>query len=559
MLIFSWMTIAPLFHPGFFPMHDDTQVVRVQQMAQALKDLQFPVRWVSDLGYGYGYPIFNFYAPLPYYVGGIFNLLGFDALFSTKIMFLLGILFSGVFMYFLAHEFFGKPGGILAGLFYLYAPYHAIDIYVRGAVGEFWAMAFLPLMIWGFYKVGKYSIEKSNSQLKDKNKVWKWIIICALGYAGVILSHNLTAMMATPFLATGLLICFVWLMSERRFLAMRYLLYAFILGLGLSAFFWLPAIYEMKFTNISSQVGGGANFRDHFACLSQLWDSPWGFGGSAPDCLNDGFSFKVGKLHLILSVIAFLLVLFWWGRKRKTSLIILPAVFYLGFSIFMMTSASTFIWESIKPMVYIQYPWRFLVFIIFASSFLAGSIFIFIKNRLILITVFLLSSMILLFYNSKYFQPSQYLDLKADDYINEENIKWKTSKISDEFLTKGFPKPKNPNDIIREKIISTDKTAKLSNLEIRSNKYKFEVDGENGDLILVKVALFPGWKVLVDGKEKHFMYKSGQIILAVPPGKHKVEVAFKNTLPRIVGNVLSGLSILILVGRLYYVRKKVKS
>src|SRR3990172_3966639 len=119
-------------------MHDDTQVVRVQQMAQALRDGQFPVRWVADLGYGYGYPIFNFYSPLPYYIGGFFNLIGFDALVATKIMFALGILLSGIFMYFLAREFWGEVGGIVSGLFYVYAPYHALDIYVRGAVDEFW-------------------------------------------------------------------------------------------------------------------------------------------------------------------------------------------------------------------------------------------------------------------------------------------------------------------------------------------------------------------------------------------------------------------------------------
>ncbi|MCJ7792887.1 MAG: hypothetical protein MUP45_02835, partial [Candidatus Marinimicrobia bacterium] len=93
-LLLSLGAIVPLFHPGFFPMHDDTQVVRVQQMAQALRDNQLPVRWVGDLGYGYGYPIFNFYAPLAYYVGAGFNLIGFGALQATKLMFLCGILLS---------------------------------------------------------------------------------------------------------------------------------------------------------------------------------------------------------------------------------------------------------------------------------------------------------------------------------------------------------------------------------------------------------------------------------------------------------------------------------
>ena len=120
-LILSFWAIRPLLTFGFFPIHDNTQVVRVQQMASALQDGQFPVRWVRDLGYGYGYPLFNFYAPLVYYVGAFFNLIGFNSLIATKMMMGLGVLLAGVFMYFLAREFWGKIGGIAAALFYVYA------------------------------------------------------------------------------------------------------------------------------------------------------------------------------------------------------------------------------------------------------------------------------------------------------------------------------------------------------------------------------------------------------------------------------------------------------
>ena len=97
-LFISILTILPLFRDGFFPIHDDAQIVRVQQMTKALQDGQFPVRWVSDLGYGYGYPIFNFYAPLPYYIGSVFDLIGFSPLTATKIMMGIGMLVAGLTM-----------------------------------------------------------------------------------------------------------------------------------------------------------------------------------------------------------------------------------------------------------------------------------------------------------------------------------------------------------------------------------------------------------------------------------------------------------------------------
>ena len=553
-LSLSIFSILPFFHPGFFPIHDDTQVVRVYEMAQALRDGQFPVRWVGDLGYGFGYPLFNFYAPLPYYVGALPSLFGLDILLATKLMFIVGILISGLFMYLLAQEFFGKSGGILAALFYVYAPYYALDIYVRGAVGEFWAMAFLPLMALGFYKV--FTISNTTAV---SSKAWKWIVVGAVGYAGVILSHNLTAMMTVPFLIVGLVAYSFWSFRKKKPYPKPYTLYPIFLALGLSAFYWLPSIWEMRFTDVSSQIGGGADFRDHFVCLSQFWNSPWGFGGSAPGCLFDGMSFQIGKLQIILTFVVFLLSLFGWRRERSRSLLILLAIHYLLLAIFMATGYSRPIWEAIAPMAYIQYPWRFLVFATFFISLSAASIVIFFQNRILRLIVISLLLAMLLPYRIKYFQPQQYLNLQTDDYINEENIKWKTSKISDEFLPKNFPKPKNPDEVVKEKIIPLDESVQISNLRIKSSRYNFDFSSQKDTLVLAQVAYFPGWKVFIDGKENPIMVEDGKIAFALPSGQHRAEVIFKNTFIRNFGNALSLISFIILIGGFFYGRRKVKS
>src|SRR3990167_10206008 len=96
-LLLSFWAVSPFFTSGFFPIHDNTQVQRVYEMGKSLSAGMFPVRWVADLGFGYGYPIFNFYAPMSYYFGTFFYLLGFNALLATKIMMVAGILISGVF------------------------------------------------------------------------------------------------------------------------------------------------------------------------------------------------------------------------------------------------------------------------------------------------------------------------------------------------------------------------------------------------------------------------------------------------------------------------------
>ena len=59
--ILTFVAVKPMFIKGYFPMHDDTQPARVFALAQELKQGIFPVRLVGSLGYGYGYPLFNFY------------------------------------------------------------------------------------------------------------------------------------------------------------------------------------------------------------------------------------------------------------------------------------------------------------------------------------------------------------------------------------------------------------------------------------------------------------------------------------------------------------------
>jgi len=516
-LILSFFAVRPLLHIGFFPMHDDTQVVRVYEMAQALKAGQFPVRWVGDLGYGFGYPIFNFYAPLPYYVGAFFNLIGFNPLLATKSMFGLGVILAGISMYLLAKEFFGPLGGLVAALFYLYAPYHALDVYVRGAVGEFWAMAMLPLVFLGLYQI-----------FKNRRK---GLITGVIGFAGVILSHNLTAMMLVPFLViTGIVMV---IFSKNKKLFILYTSYFILLSLALSAFYWLPALTEMGLTKVFGQIGGGADFRDHFVYLDQIWASPWGFAGSAVGRL-DGMSFMLGKLHLILALVCLLTL-------SKSALL---AFAFLLVSIFLTTGYSQFIWEAIKPMAFIQYPWRFLALSTFFASFCAGAVTLWLpKKKVIKWAVSAALILGLLFLNIKYFQPQTYLNLGVKNYINEENLKWKTSKISDEYLPKDFPVPQNSSEVAWEKIKLIKGVAEFKNQILKPHQYSFEILAQTDSEILVNLAYFPGWELWINGKEAKSTLDSGRIKQSVPAGSHKILLKLTNTPVRTLANLISLISL----------------
>jgi len=553
-LIFSFFAFKSLLMPGFFPIHDDTQVARVFEMTKALKDGMFPVRWSEDLGYGFGYPIFNFYNPFPYYVGGFISLFGANALLSTKLMMLLGVILAGFSMYVLAKEFWGKWGGILASLFYIYAPYHAVDIYVRGDVAEFWAYALIPLLFYSLWKI-------------YKEQKWKYVVLFSVSFALIIISHNLTAVMISPFLVAGVALGSFFPDKGRKLLTFFYSFLGILLGLLLSAFYSLPVILEMKYTNILSQIGGGANFRDHFVCPGQLWTSVWGYGGSVPGC-NDGLSFMIGKYHIILSAFLFLLAIFLllsgkfgnYFEKEKQKLIVI-VISFIGFltAIFFTLEISKPVWELISPMSFLQYPWRFLVVSAFFTSFISGAIIWvlgkFVSNKAGNFAISVILSIGIVLVSAKFFVPQVYLPKTSEDYTLNSVISWTTSKISDEYMPKNFRQPKNVTQIANFSNLNS-KDLKVVEFTRKTQELSLDLLVYKDINLVLPLAYFPAWKGTLDGQSIPLTQNKSGILIALPEGRHSLKLAFVSTVPETVGNLLSLAGIVVLFIGIIQSRKK---
>lgn len=548
-LVLSVFTVVPFFHSGFFPIHDNTQVARVYEMGKALRDGMFPVRWTNDLGYGYGYPIFNFYDPLPYYIGGAISLLGLNALLATKIMMVLGILFAGISMYFLAGQFWGDLGGIFSALFYMYAPYHALDAYVRGDVAEFWAFAFIPLIFYGLWKI--YKQEK-----------WRYVIISSIAFACVVISHNLTAMMVSPFLvAFAIYLVF----KSRKKKVSLYIIASFVIGLLLSAFYWLPAILELKYTNVSAILTGGSNFRDNFVCLTQLWTSPWGYGGSTKGCI-DGLSFMVGKYHIILSALTLIFAVFVLAsrkykaifEKEKSTLIILSFLGFLVSGVFTLQISQP-IWELIKPMEFLQYPWRFLLMMVFFSSFSAGFLFWvlekFVKNKLISKIILIILSIGFIFVSLKFFAPESYSRVDSNHYTNSYALEWVTSKVSDEYMPLSFQTPKTLAGIASFSKLNS-KTIQISSLSQKTQTVNVTINSTKDQSIVIPIAYFPAWSVSIDGQPVSIKKNTKGILIDIPQGQHQYEIIFKQTPIELFANALSIIGLLSLFLGIIHLNKK---
>ena len=117
---------------------------------RAIRDGVLYPRWMPDFNSGFGYPFFNIYPPGAFYLGEAFHLLGLDFVTATKLVFGLGIVLSGLTMYLFARRLWGRAGGLVAAVAYMYVPYRLVDVYVRGAQAESLIFAAFPLAMWAF-------------------------------------------------------------------------------------------------------------------------------------------------------------------------------------------------------------------------------------------------------------------------------------------------------------------------------------------------------------------------------------------------------------------------
>lgn len=525
----SYFAFRALLVPGFFPMHDATQVGRVVVMGRALRNGQFPVRWVSGLGYGYGYPIFNFYGPLPYYVGGILYALGLSGLAATKAMIAFGIVLSGVSMYLAARKGLGDLGAVVTSVFYVYAPYHAVEVYVRGAVGELWVLPFLPFLLWGFLMVGA-------------GKTKRGIIVGGVGLAGIILSHTLLGYATTLLILVSVGIGWCIAKVKGAGIHLKDSLALVAVGLGLSAFFWLPATWEMGYTNVASQVGPTANVFDHFICPSELWDAPWGFGGSAPGCI-DGLSFKLGKIQILTAVLALFIAFF--KRIKFNGLFSLASLVTLV-SLFFTLPLSAPLWKIVPQFTFLQYPWRFLTLAIFGLSLLTGTIIKFLGNAFIRVAASALLVAGVIVTNAKLFTP-QYQYAKEDaEFETSTELRWRVSKISDEYLPPSIVRPRIPQEVAGSPVSSTHSLEVETEID-RETYGKFMLMSKLNQSVPIARAYFPGWRYWVNGQEVLPTLTRGLPSVTVPEGQSVVEIRFGNTPVRTLANAVSLLTLFLLL------------
>ncbi len=341
---------------------------RLQQLETALRDGHFPVRWMPDANYGYGYPFFNFYAPLSIYIAAVFRFLGFSFVRSLELAQLSGFMLAAWGMFLLAQRWLKSEwAAFLASVAYTVAPFHLVNIYVRGdSLAEFWAMAWYPWVLMAADSLLHYVGPKFP---------YGRVAAFALAYAALILSHNISALIFTPFLLFFLLL---WGLAQarssfeaeqarpkrsRRQIWLSILL-ALLLGLALAAWFFTPALVEKDLAQLGPVTEGFFHYSNHFRGLELVQSSPL-FDYS----VSGGRAFRLGLVQAIMTLLGMLALIYAAFRKQLVSPVIaLFILLSLFVATFMITPLSRFLWEYLPLLSFTQFPWRFLSVQAFAAA-----------------------------------------------------------------------------------------------------------------------------------------------------------------------------------------------
>ena len=527
LVILTLPTYSKLFKTGFFPMQDDLQAFRVYEMDKCYTDLQIPCRWVPDAGYQYGYPQFNYYPPLPYYLGAGLHRIGFQYIDSVKILFILGYIFSAITLYVLVKTISkDKWAGVIAALVYTYIPYKAVEVYVRGALSEFWAQIFFPLILWAIYKVIKTG--------KTKHLIWMSVSIFLL-----MTTHVLMTMIFVP---VAILWAAFWL-YQGKWKNLSKIISGGLLGFGLSAFFILPVLFERKFTHTEGLLSGYFDYRQHFVSLFKLFISrEWGYGSSGFP--NEKLNLSLGMVHWISGlVITPVIAVIGFKKHKKISLLILGLAGVTLASIFMIHMKSSFIWAEMPLLWYMQFPWRFLAVSIFLLCLLTGLLVSLSGKYKHLLGVILVLASFALTIN--YFVPKAWLNITDSDKFSGDSLeKQLTISIFDylPIYAKLPPYSKAPE---LPEVLKGD--AKFLEYNKGSNFQTGVVKALSESQIRIPLFDFPGMEVKVDGKVTDHInndcsgerYCLGLITFNLPAGEHSIEARLTDTPIRKIGNIIT--------------------
>jgi hypothetical protein len=340
------MVVLPLILNGCSCGHDfDFHLISWMEAAAQFKAGVWHPAWAFSPAWNAGEPRFVFYPPVSWTLGAVLGMaLRWGAV--PIVYTWLAVASSGFAMYRLAEEITGTKrsvGSLIASAVYMANPYMLFTAYERTAYAELLAAAWIPLLIAAI--------------LRERVTVLRTAIPVALLWltnapAAVMGCYALALLAAVRLVALGRSA------PARACLALASRVVGGVaLGLGLAAFYIVPAAYERRWVQIAMAMVSGMRIGDNFL-FHHTGDAPH------DEVLHTASVIAV----TILCAAAIALAAAWFrlrgangdsgGRspgEKNAAVALAILILAIGF---LLTPLSSAFWRSAPEMAFLQFPWR---------------------------------------------------------------------------------------------------------------------------------------------------------------------------------------------------------
>ena len=516
--LLSWMEVARAWHSGLVYPH-----------------------WVQDANYGAGEPRLIFYPPASWLLGALLGMV--TSWHAAPVLFvLLALLTAGGSMYLLAREWAPPEGATFAACLYVANPYAMFVAYERSAFGELLAAAWLPLLVL-------FALRRRAS-----------VAPLGLSVAALWLTNSPAAVIGSYLLAV--LALGMWIAEGKPWPALR-AAGGMALGLGLAAFYIVPAAFEQRWVQIERAINPGMRVEDSFL-----------FAHTA-----DAFHDQVLRTASWILVIEFAgagvaAYLAWRKRAGGSARIVVTAM--LPVLLLLQLPASEVLWAHAPHLKFLQFPWRWLMALSVAGCTLAGMAVVRQARWRILAAGFLIATMGI-GSSVLFFQPCD-----EEDAVVAQVAGFRLgqgTEGTDEYTPIGVDNAAVQQHLPLVRVLrsaqddTADDTA-ADNPEWRAGgpgSIPAQVDARrrNGEYWTVSVVTpetsyavlrlmdYPSWQVTVDGQSVNSRPSREDGLMTVPlnAGSHVVEVHWAPTRDVEVGRAISAIALLALAAAAIAERK----
>ncbi|HSA84444.1 MAG TPA: 6-pyruvoyl-tetrahydropterin synthase-related protein [Patescibacteria group bacterium] len=525
LVLIAILPLVSMLRPGSYESGDLSEHIKLSIMFfNELSQGHIIPSW-TDLGCsGYGCPVFSFIYILPYYLIAFLHILGFTFVDSTKLFLALSFIASGVTMYLWMKEEFGEKAGFIAGVFYLFAPYHLVDLHFRNAIGEMAAFALLPLCFLFTKKV-----------LTEINK--KWILFNATALGLLILSHLTATIIALPFLiGYGLLITKRKKQKWKK--SFLFLGFSFLLGLLFTCFYWLPIAFEGKF--IYWGVFGAITLYP----INDLLFSPWRYGLLFQGPYGE-HSHLIGYIHIIIVLYAFILLFKNKIKEKQTKILLWFFLIIFFGTIFMILPISQPLWDSIPLIKGFQFSYRLLIFSALCTSVIAAVILKDLTSKKLIFLICLVTIMLTILNWGNRRAVTEINDTVLNHQAFYKDIV--ASPITGPIWMNNNPKFWQKRITNNDKLLTISGKVETKMIKYTSTERIYRMRIHEDSLLVEQTFYYPEWQITANNQpvpiEIHHKDYPGLLVFTLKKGEYLVTVSLVDTLPRKTGKYVSFITI----------------